>query len=46
MKSTQYREIVENKQKREKDKIDTIKSLVLMEGRSQNKSKKVDLRDV
>lgn len=46
MKSTQYREIVENKQKKEKDKIDTIKSLVLMEGRSQNKIKKVDLRDV
>lgn len=46
MKSSQYRDIVEKASKREKEKLDTIKSLVLMEGRSANKLKKVDLRDV
>ena len=46
MKSSQYREVVERQNKREKDKIDSIKSLILFEGRSSSKQKKVDLRDM
>jgi hypothetical protein len=46
MKSSQYREIVEKQNKKEREKIDAIKSLVLLEGRSSSKLKKVDLRDL
>jgi hypothetical protein len=33
MKSSQYREIVEKQSKRDREKIEAIKSLVLLEGR-------------
>jgi hypothetical protein len=46
MKSQQYREVVEEQSRREKQKLDTIKSLVLLEGRTLSKTKKVDLRDL
>jgi hypothetical protein len=46
MKSQQYREVVEEQSRREKQKLNTIKSLVLLEGRTLSKTKKVDLRDL
>ena len=44
MASTQYKELVEKKTKKEKEKLESIKSMILMEGRTANKLKKVDLR--
>jgi hypothetical protein len=44
MMTKQYTEVVELKQRREKEKISTIKSLLLMEGRKANKAQKVDIR--
>lgn len=44
MKTKQYLEVVDQKNRREKEKIDNIKSLLLMEGRTANKVKKVDVR--
>jgi hypothetical protein len=38
--------VVEKQTKKEREKLETIKSLVLLEGRSANKLKKVDLRDL
>ena len=46
MKSQQYKEVVEEQSRREKQKLDTIKSLVLLEGRTLSKTKKVDPRDL
>ena len=46
MRTSQYREIVEKQSKKDRDKIEAIKSLVLLEGRGQSKLKKVDLRDL
>ena len=46
MKSSQYREVIEKQNRKEREKLDTIKSLVLLEGRSTSKLKKVDLRDM
>jgi hypothetical protein len=46
MKSSQYREVVEKQNRKEREKIEAIKSLVLLEGRGQSKLKKVDLRDL
>jgi hypothetical protein len=43
MKTKQYREVVEKRHKSEKEKLDTIKSLLLMEGRSARKSEKIDI---
>lgn len=46
MKSSQYREVVERQGRKEREKIEAIKSLVLLEGRTSSKVKKVDLRDI
>jgi hypothetical protein len=34
MKTTQYKEIVETRKKKEKEKLDTIKSLLLLDGKN------------
>lgn len=46
MKSTQYREVVEKQSQKEREKLNRIKSLVLLEGMTASKAKKVDPRDL